>query len=298
MTVRPHKWRDTAWKRAIIDGARDAIAYFMPDLAASMDTSREITGITGMELPVKDSNSDKGMLVSDVFLNVPVIGGEDWDVACLAEQQHEPDKDLAERIFGSWVRLRASRPFGRATAFAIYTGNSKGVNFYTETCFGFEASVKFRAFYVHGYSIEELREDKRPFARVMYAGRLSLESGDDPALREKYALEILNAIGEEGYDKRQRKFILEFADRIFRLSDPRISKGLKEAYKMQTISLEQYVAEIDKEEARMEGEMKGMEKGEEKKAFDVARTMLADGLPAETIRKYTGLDESFILSLR
>ena len=79
---------------------------------------------------------------------------------------------------------------------------------------------------------------------------------------------------------------------------------------MQTISLEQYVAEIDKEEARMEGEMKGrmegrmegemkgMEKGEEKKAFDVARTMLADGLPAETIRKYTGLDESFILSLR
>jgi hypothetical protein len=42
----------------------------------------------------------------------------------------------------------------------------------------------------------------------------------------------------------------------------------------------------------------GMEKGEEEKAFEIARTMLKDGLPAETIRKYTGLDESSILSLR
>jgi hypothetical protein len=38
--------------------------------------------------------------------------------------------------------------------------------------------------------------------------------------------------------------------------------------------------------------------GKEEKAFDVARTMLADGLPAETIRKYTCLDEGSILSLR
>jgi hypothetical protein len=298
MTVRPHKWRDVAWKRAIADGAKDAIAYFMPDLASDMDPSREITGITGMELPVKDSDSDKGMLISDVFLNVPVIGGEDWNVACLVEQQHEPDKDFARRIFGSWIRLRASRPSGRATAFAIYTGDSKDVNFYTETCFGFEASIKFRTFHVPSCSLEELQEDKRPFARVMYAGRLSLESGDDVALREKYAWELLNMPGGEGYDKRQRKFILEFVGRIFRLSDARISEDLKEAYKLQTISLEQYVAEIDKEEAWMEGRAEGKAEGREEGKFEVARSMLADGFPPETIRKYTGLDESSILSLR
>jgi hypothetical protein len=75
MTKKPHKWRDVAWKKAIIDGAQDAIAYFMPDLASDMDTSREVIGITGMELPEKDSDSDKGMRVSDIFLNVPVKGG-------------------------------------------------------------------------------------------------------------------------------------------------------------------------------------------------------------------------------
>ncbi|MDR1622734.1 MAG: hypothetical protein LBS00_10205 [Synergistaceae bacterium] len=270
------------------------MAYFMPDLATVMDMSREVTGITGMELPVKDSNSDEGMLVSDVFLNVPVIGGEDWDVACLVEQQHEPDKDFAGRIFGSWIRLRASRPTGRTTVFAIYTGGSKDVNFYTETCFGFEASIKFRTFYLPSYSVERLREDKRPFARVMYAGRLSLGTENDIALRERYALEILNTTDEGKYDNRQRKFILEFADRIFRLSDPKISQKVREAYKMKTVSLEQYVAEIDKAEARMEGMEKGMEKGK----FEVARNFLKMGLPLDQIAQGTGLSVEEISVLR
>ncbi|MDR1471225.1 MAG: hypothetical protein LBS75_01760 [Synergistaceae bacterium] len=104
----------------------------------------------------------------------------------------------------------------------------------------------------------------------------------------------MNTTGAESYDKRRRKFILEFADRIFRLGDPEISDDLKGAYKLQTISLDEYVKQIDIEEAMMTGEEKGMEKGKS----EVARTMLADGLPAETIRKYTGLDESSILSLR
>jgi hypothetical protein len=60
--------------------------------------------------------------------------------------------------------------------------------------------------------------------------------------------------------------------------------------KLQTISLEQYVAEIDKEEARM----KGMEEGK----FGVAHSMLAEGFSAEIIKKCTGIDENNILSLR
>ncbi|MDR1516398.1 MAG: hypothetical protein LBS45_11960 [Synergistaceae bacterium] len=300
MTGKPHKWRDIAWKLAIADGAKDAIAYFMPDLASDMDASREVTAISGMELPVKGSNSDKGMLVSDVFLNVPVKGGEDWGIACVVEQQHDDEKgergekNFAARMFDSLVRLMASRPADKVTGFVVYTGSTKDVNSYTVSCYGMEATIKFRTFHVPSYSLEALRNDKRPFARVVYAGRLSLESGDDVALREKYAWELLNASGEEGYDKRQKKFILEFAGRIFRLSDPGISEGLKEAFKLRTIPLEQYVAEIEKEEAMMIGEEKGMEE----KAFEVARTMLADGFTTKTIMKYTGLDESSILSLR
>jgi hypothetical protein len=266
----------------------------MPDLAADMDMTKKITGIAGMELPMKDSDSDKGMLVSDVFLSVPVVGGDDWNVACLIEQQHDPDKSFTGRIFDSWVRLRASRPVGRTTAFAIYTGNAKNENFYAEECYGWEISAKFRTFHLLSCDVEELKRDKRPFGRVMYAGRLSIGTENDIALREKYAWEILNTTSEDIYNNEQRRFILEFANKIFRLNDPEISRDVREAYKMKTIPLEQYVAEIAKEEGVMEGLERGLEKGK----FEVARSMLADGLPAETIRKYTGLEESAILSLR
>jgi predicted transposase/invertase (TIGR01784 family) len=81
-----------------------------------------------------------------------------------------------------------------------------------------------------------------------------------------------------------------------------ISDELKEAFKMITIPLSKYAEmlakEEGKEEGREEGKREGEREGERKGKFEVARTMLADGLPAETIRKYTGLDESSILSLR
>ncbi|MDR2175686.1 MAG: hypothetical protein LBO82_07080 [Synergistaceae bacterium] len=48
--------------------------------------------------------------------------------------------------------------------------------------------------------------------------------------------------------------------------------------------------------ARKRGEYS--EEGKKEGKFEVARSMLADGLPAETVRKYTGLDESSILSLK
>ncbi|MDR3280660.1 MAG: hypothetical protein LBT23_09105 [Synergistaceae bacterium] len=262
----------------------------MPDLATEMDTSKEVTSITGMELPMKGSGSDKGMLVSDVFLNVPVIGGEEWSVACFAEQQHASDSGFSERMFDSYIRLRASRPRGKTTGFAIYTGNSEDVKSYTETCYGFEVSIKYRTFHLPSYDVKELREDKRPFARVMYAGRLSLGTEDDIALREKYAWELLNTTTEREYDSTQRKFILEFAGRIFWLDDPGMTQEVKEAYKMKTIPLDEYSKQIRREEALMEGESK--------KALEVAQNFLKMGLPVEQIAQGTGLSIEELGTLR
>jgi predicted transposase/invertase (TIGR01784 family) len=42
----------------------------------------------------------------------------------------------------------------------------------------------------------------------------------------------------------------------------------------------------------------GMTRGIEKKSFEVARSMLADGLPIEAVKKYTGLGEQEIRALQ
>jgi hypothetical protein len=107
-TKPPHKWRDRAWKKALADGARSAIDYFMPDLAADMDPSMELTAIPGIELPVigSDSETDKDMRISDIFLNVPLRGGEDRNIALLVEQQHSDDDTFALKMLELYVRLR------------------------------------------------------------------------------------------------------------------------------------------------------------------------------------------------
>jgi hypothetical protein len=177
----------------------------MPDFASDMDPTREIISIISKEHLVKDSDTDKGKRISDLFLNVPVKGGEDWSVACLVEQQDAEKEDFAACMFDSVVRLRASRPKARVTGFAIFTGASKDVNLYTETCYGLEFSLKFRSFHIPSYPVKELQMDKRPFACVIYAGRMAYESGDNVALREKYALELLTRTDEISYDTKIKK---------------------------------------------------------------------------------------------
>jgi hypothetical protein len=65
-----------------------------------------------------------------------------------------------------------------------------------------------------------------------------------------------------------------------------IDPKIKEVWKMRFRPIDEVVRGIHIRDAKEEGKI------------EVARSMLADGLPAETIKKYTGLDESSILSLR
>jgi hypothetical protein len=302
-----------AWKEVLCDGAQSAMEYFMPDLASDMDPTRELTGIPGMELYPEGSDSDKGMRISDVFFDVPMRSRENGNVAVFVEQQDEKDEHFALRVFETYIRMREKRRV-KTTGFAIYTGDSPDVATYSESCYGFEVFVKFRTFHIPSKCPDELRSDKRPFARVVLASRLSLDAGNDVGLREKYAMEILNTTGEQDYDRKKRLFILDFSRRIFRLNDPEIGQKVKEVYEMQTVSLREYgqqvKRELDKEEGRVEGRkegriegrkegrVEGREKGREEKAFEVARKMLARNMSVSDIIDLTGLGEKEILAIR
>ena len=71
---------------------------------------------------------------------------------------------------------------------------------------------------------------------------------------------------------------------------------------MQFRPLDEVVKEIyiraAEEQGREQGREEGREQGREEEREQVARSMLADGLPAEVIRKYTGLEEERICAIR
>ncbi|GHV45534.1 hypothetical protein FACS1894204_04920 [Synergistales bacterium] len=62
---------------------------------------------------------------------------------------------------------------------------------------------------------------------------------------------------------------------------------------MRWVPIDEVVRDIHIRDAREEGR----EAGEAKKAFEVARSMLAEGLSADIIKKCTGLDREDILAL-
>ena len=249
----------------------------MPDLAAKMDPTAEIRGIRGMELFAEGTDTDEGMREPDVFFDIAMLDGESGNVALFAEQQHEPDDDLPLKVFDVYVRVREKwrQP---TTCIVIYTGDkSANVNTYVETCFGCKVSMEFRTYYLPEKTADELRADDHPFARVMLAARLALDAGDNPKLREQYAVEIAENTAES--DKKM--FILDFTRRILRLDDDKISEKVKEVYKMQTVPLEEYRKQVKLQGAR--------EEAAEEKALEIARSMLADGKPLQEVAKYTRL---------
>jgi predicted transposase/invertase (TIGR01784 family) len=62
---------------------------------------------------------------------------------------------------------------------------------------------------------------------------------------------------------------------------------------MQLIPIDEAIREIHIRDAKEEGREEGMEKGK----FEVARSMLAEGLSADIIKRCTGLDKEDILAL-
>ncbi|MDR1487316.1 MAG: hypothetical protein LBT62_04915 [Deltaproteobacteria bacterium] len=223
---------------------KDAIAYLMPDLASDMVASKKIMDFYVKKRPEENFDSDFNMRISDIFMSVPVKGGEMSCLACLAWQQHENDKDFSRHVFDSYVLLRDSSSAGKATVFVIYLGNSKNVNNYTEICCGSVATIKFRSFHLLSCDVDQLRRDKNAIARVLYAGRMSHEIGDDLRLREQYAAELLNMADDRSYDRNQGTFILEFSETMFGLKDPNICRELRNAYDRKLESLRDYSKKV------------------------------------------------------
>jgi hypothetical protein len=193
------KWRDRAWKFILCGDAESAIEFLMPDLAADMDRTKEISSVTGMELFSEASDSDRFMRENDVFYNVPMQDGVVRNVAMFTEQHHGPAEDIGERVFQTYIRIREKWRLP-TTCIVLFTGSAPNVNTYVEGCYGFKVSVEFRSYYLPEKSAEELRANSHPFARIMQAARLSFLAKGKPKLREKYAEEVLKTTAEQGYD--------------------------------------------------------------------------------------------------
>jgi hypothetical protein len=289
-------WLDEAWNDILIQCIDDAIAFFLPELAADRDYSKG-GELLSEDMPLLKADTNEGKRVVDVCLSLYLIGGGVHRVALIVEQQHRKDPDFARRMHTTFYRA-SDRLLYPVTSLAIFTGKNWYAGPYEYECYGTKLRFEFNSYRVAEANIEALRRDERPFAAVVLAAALMLEAGGDHNDREKYARELLGLMMERNYDKRKKKAILDFVRRVFRVQDEDMSPGIKEEWRMKAIPIEEAAREIWIRHAREEGREKvreeGREEGIEEGRLAVARSMRSDGFPAEAIKKYTGLSESDI----
>jgi hypothetical protein len=203
-------------------------------------------------------------------------------------------------VFKSWYRASDEYEIP-VTSLVICTGDAKPVNTYASEWQGTSVSFRYNVYGVSETDAGELMRDGRNFALAALAARRMLEAGSSPAKRGKYSLELLDAIKERGLSELKAWSFQNFTSRILRIDEDDIDASVREVWKMRFRPMDEVVREIHtryaKEEGKIEGKAEGKKEGKAEKAFDVARSMLADGFSSETVKKYTGLDETSILSL-
>jgi hypothetical protein len=215
---------------------------------------------------------------------VPIKGGESRKVGLFIEQQHEDDDRFSVRMYRTFARMSDSFK-EKITALAIFTGSAKDRNEYLYSCYGTDLSFRYNTYHVLSRDITELKRDVSPFAPVILAARMMITAKGKAPDREKYVRELLKIMSERDYDMKRRRFIMQFIGNVLNVRSDDISAELRREFYMQWVPMSEvkrdYLIEDAKEEYKLE----------------VARSMRAEGLSPEIIKKCTGLDEQDIHAL-
>jgi hypothetical protein len=254
-------WIDRSWKDVIKENLDDAIAFFMPGLAAERDYSLKPSA-ADPDHPAIRGKSNKGKRTSDLCVSTPLRDGSVSRAIFLLEQQHRKDNTLPFRMFQSYYRAsdQYSLP---VTSLAIYTGKTKPVNAYFREWLGTSVNFIFNIYSVDRAHVNILLQDGRNFALPVLAAKRMLEAGGNAAKRGEYSLELLELIRKRNFDEEKEWSFLKFTYRLLQIDKDDIDPKIKEVWGMQFRPIDEVVKDIHIRDAREYGMKEGMEKGRE-----------------------------------
>jgi hypothetical protein len=284
-------WIDQSWKNVINRNADDAIAFFMPELAAERDYTKQPEAADPQHSPI-EGESNKGSRISDVCLAVPLKTGNVPRAVFLIEQQHETDKTIGLRMFQSFYR--ASDEFQvPVTSLAIFTGPARPIGSYFWSWLGTSVDFRYNIFSVAEADAEKLKRDSRLFALPVLAGKRMLDAKGRPKEREEYSLELLDLLESKGLKEEKAWSIKRFIYRILQIGGEDINPKVREVWKMRFRPIDEVIRNINIQEAKEIAR----EEAKEEKAFEIAKNLVSNGVPLEVIAKSSGLPLEDIRSM-
>jgi hypothetical protein len=300
---------DSAWKEVIESLFEPFTGFFFPDIHKDIDFSKGIE-ILDSELRDIAPYGNVGKRYADELVKVHL---KDGSLACVwvfihIEVQGKKEKKglFPERayIYNYRIYDKNVEKGVKVISVAILTDEDENYrpDEYLVQQWGFELRMKIPMVKIIDFkNKKELREkletSGNPMAMVVKAQlkRYELKRADNKK-KSTVKWELIRQCYEKNYSKEDIRVLLKFIDWLIRLPEglnkqlsERIEK-LEEDYKMPYVTSWERIA---KKEGKKEGKREGMEA----KAKETAKRMLEDGMPIETISKYTGLTEKEIKAL-
>ncbi|GHV31312.1 hypothetical protein FACS1894167_13490 [Synergistales bacterium] len=249
-------------------------------------------------LLTSDKKIRKNPHYADLLVKVPLKNGDERRVLLHVEaQQSHKGGDLPERM-NHYRSLIYAHHREEPVALAIATGirPKKEANYYSHCHFGTELIYKYNNLVLSELDDDVLLSSDNPIDIVLYAAKFAIGKNEE---RRKFnflrkSVELLN---ERGWSEEDKRDLLLFTTTIVNIKDEEILTEYKKIllqYAKEGKAM--YISLLTKDETA-EAEQRGMEQGMEKGKLEIARNLLANGVPLDLIAKSSGLPTEKIQAL-
>lgn len=213
--------KDKIWKNIISKFFSSFTEFFLPDLHEKIDFTKKPKFLDN-QLSKITQKSDGKNRESDKLVEVQLIDGSSKWVLIHIEIQDSKKDDFVFRMYQYQYRI-FDKFNKKVVAIAIYTDGHKTFkpNEYKDSFFGTEISYKFNTYKIldQKNNIDELKNNKNPFALVVLTSLYYLESKKDENKRYNFKLELTRLLLQKGYKLKDVLDLFDFIDVLISFKD-------------------------------------------------------------------------------
>ncbi|MFJ8512190.1 RpnC/YadD family protein [Lysinibacillus xylanilyticus] len=298
-----HVNQDNLWKKLIADLFEDFLLFFLPDLHAEVNFSKQVEFLQ-QELFKEIIEHRQGRKIADQIAKVQLKSGKEQWILVHTEIQVVDEVHFAKRMFEYFYRI-SDRYGKKIVAIAIFTNKStKSTNQYHEKYFGTEITYTFNKYVVSDFDEEELKKSPKLLSKALLASIYFNQTKNEMSHRSAYKRALLKEVWSLNNVKRTEvRALLYFIDYLLKLPramSEQLVRDVKEEIRGEEEILHLYkedlpptlaaVLELERQE--------GIEQGIEQTIKQIIGGLIETGADDEWIAKASKLPVTKVKEIR
>ncbi|MDR2174620.1 MAG: hypothetical protein LBO82_01620 [Synergistaceae bacterium] len=222
---------------------------------------------------------------ADFVLEVPLKNGDEEWVILHIEAQGRQGGDLAARMY-TYKSLIFAHYQKEPAALAIITDRRPADEpaYYSHKRYGTSTDYRYNSLVLMDLDDNALLASDNPIDLVLYAAKFAL--GTKKELRKfNFLRKAVELLDERGWSAEEKRDLLLFIERIVNMKDEILITKYREILEQENREGRAMYIPLIMRDSAAEIEQRGIEKGK----LEVARNLLASGMPPEVIAKSAGL---------